>query len=286
MSTSVNNINSRGLPGLLKQGRFAGKNVIVTGAGSGIGYGIVQAFANEGATVALNDLNTELAQQATNEINRALDNSNVHAYPGDVANPNTVQQLMHRFKDHIGVPDIVIANAGITQYVEFLECTPAMFDRVVQVNLRGSYFLAQMAAKQMIAANQPGRIILMSSVVGQRAFLNFSVYSMTKAALPMLAKAIALELGQYGITVNSIAPGATLTERTLREDPNYAENWAKVAPNQRVGTVEDIANAALFLASPQATHITGQNLVVDGGWTMQSPRPEDHPEMPEENESV
>lgn len=146
--------------------------------------------------------------------------------------------------------------------------------------MRGSYFLAQAAAKKMIANHMAGRILLMSSVVGLRAFLNFSVYSMTKAAIQMMAKSLALELGQYGITVNSISPGATLTERTQREDPHYAENWADVTISNRVGTVDDIVAATLFLASSEASQITGQNLLIDGGWSLRSPLPEDHPEKP------
>ena len=187
---------------------------------------------------------------------------------------------MTTFSEQHGVPDVVIANAGITKYIGFLECTPETFDRVLAVNLRGTYFLAQTAAKQMIAAKKPGRILLMSSVVGWRAFLNFSVYSTTKAAIQMMAKAIALELGEYGITVNSISPGATLTERTLREDPHYAENWSGVTITQDVGQVADIVNAALFLASPASSQITGQDLLIDGGWAIRSPVPEDHPEKP------
>jgi 3-oxoacyl-[acyl-carrier protein] reductase len=151
---------------------------------------------------------------------------------------------------------------------------------MVNVNLRGSFFLAQAAALKMIAAGKPGRIILMSSVVGLRAFPNFSIYSMTKAAIQMLAKSLALELGPYGITVNAISPGATLTERTQREDPQYAENWASVTITQRAGTVDDIVNAVLFLASSQSSQITGHNLVVDGGWTLRSPLPAEHPEKP------
>ena len=260
--------------------QFKDKKVVVTGAGQGIGYGICQAFAEKGAVVALNDLVPELAQEATEKINHSLGEKRVFAYAGDVADTNFIYQLFEDFSEQHGAPDIVVANAGITKYVGFLECTPDIFDRVSGVNLRGSYFLAQAAAKKMIANHMAGRILLMSSVVGLRAFLNFSVYSMTKAAIQMMAKSLALELGQYGITVNSISPGATLTERTLREDPQYAENWADVTISNRVGTVDDIVAATLFLASSEASQITGQNLLIDGGWSLRSPLPEDHPEKP------
>jgi NAD(P)-dependent dehydrogenase (short-subunit alcohol dehydrogenase family) len=260
--------------------QFKGKKVVVTGAAQGIGFGICRAFAEQGAIVALNDIVPEFAQNAVERINESLGEKRVFAYSGDVANTEFVYKFIEDFTEEHGAPDIVIANAGITKYIEFLECTPEIFDQVVGVNLRGSYFLAQAAAKKMIAHQIAGRVLLMSSVVGLRAFLNFSVYSTTKAALQMMAKSLALELGQYGITVNSISPGATLTERTQREDPNYAENWAGVAVSNRVGTVDDIVAATLFLASSAASQITGQDLLIDGGWSLRSPLPEEHPEKP------
>jgi len=261
-------------------GQYENKRVFVTGAGQGIGYAICKAFAEEGAIVGLNDAQPELAQQGAAELNALVGAERVFAYPGDVADPTTVYVMIEEFTQQHGVPHVVVANAGITKYIEFLECTPEIFDKVTQVNLRGSYFLAQAAAKKMIAAEIPGRIILMSSVVGWRAFLNFSVYSMTKAALQMMAKSLALGLGQHRITVNSISPGAILTERTKQEDPNYAENWSEVIVTGRVGTVEDIAHTTLFLASPAASQITGQDLLVDGGWSLRSPVPAEHPEKP------
>lgn len=263
---------------------FSDKVVIVTGAGQGIGYGICEAFAREGAVVALNDVQADLAQQAAATINEAVGAERVFPSVGDVADPEFVYQMVAACTEQHGPPDIVVANAGITKYIEFLECTPEIFDSVLGVNLRGSYFLAQAAAKQMIAHQKHGRILLMSSVVGLRAFLNFSVYSTTKAALQMMAKSLALELGEHGITVNSISPGATLTERTQREDPNYADNWAEVTISGRVGLVQDIANTALFLASPQASQITGQDILVDGGWSLRSPLPTAHPEKPIDEE--
>lgn len=264
--------------------KFVDKNVIVTGAGEGIGLGICRAFAEAGAFVALNDIRADVAHRMAAHINHDYNEgqaaARVYAYPGDVAEPDVVYQIVDGFTAQVGAPDMVIANAGITRYIEFLHSTPEMFDRIVQVNLRGSYFLAQAAAKQMIAAGKKGRIVLMSSVVGLRAFPNFSIYGMTKAGIQMLAKSMALELGPYGITVNAISPGATLTPRTEREDPNYAANWATVNLTKRVGEIDDVVAAVLFLASESAGQITGQNLIVDGGWTLRSPIPEDAPEKP------
>lgn len=148
------------------------------------------------------------------------------------------------------------------------------------VNLRGSYFTAQAAARIMIEMQVRGRIILMSSVTGMQAMLNLSSYGVTKAGIRMMAKNIALEVAQYGITANAICPGAILTERTLVDDPQYERNWEQVTPTGHIGYVEDIVGTALYLASPEARHITGQTLVVDGGWSLRSPLPPEHPELP------
>lgn len=261
--------------------RFDGKRVLVTGAGQGIGYGLCEAFAQEGAFVALNDVDALLAGQAADHINQSIGAARVIAFPGDVGSVEAVNGMIETFADQYGGLDVVIANAGITRYLPFLESSPDTFDRIVAVNLRGTYFTAQTAAKRMIAAHVPGRILLTSSVVGIQTHPNFSIYSMTKAAIVMLAKSLALELGEYGITVNAISPGATLTERVVREDPNYESNWSKVKVTGRVGYVDDVVAGALFLASPEARQITGHNLVVDGGWTIRSPLPEEAPTLPE-----
>jgi glucose 1-dehydrogenase len=260
---------------------FSGKTVVVTGAGAGIGYALCQAFANAGATVALNDIDPLLCQRAARQINEAIGAEQVHPYAGDIADVKTVQTLFQHFVSTTGKLDIAIANAGITNYGEFLTATPEDFERLISVNLRGSFFTAQTAARLMIEAHVPGRIILMSSVTGIQAHLNLGGYGITKAGIRMMAKTIALEVGKYGITANAISPGATLTERTLRDDPHYEKHWADVIPTGRVGHVEDIVAAALYLASPEARHVTGQTLVVDGGWTVQSPLPPEQPDLPE-----
>jgi 3-oxoacyl-[acyl-carrier protein] reductase len=145
---------------------------------------------------------------------------------------------------------------------------------LVNVNLKGSFFLAQAAAQQMINQQSGGRIIFISSVTGHRAHPNLAAYGMTKAALEMLAKSLGVELAEKNITVNAIAPGATMTERTRRLDPNYKETWEKLTPTNKVSTPGDIAHTALFLLSDASSQITGQSIVVDGGWTAVSPPPE------------
>ena len=259
---------------------FAGKAVLVTGAGAGIGYALCRAFASAGATVALNDIDPALCQRAAQQINASLEVERVYPYACDVADVEAVHLMFQRFLETAGRLDIVIANAGITNYGEFLTYTPEAFDRLMSVNLRGSFFTAQHAARIMIERHIPGRIILMSSVTGIQAHMNLAGYGITKAGIRMMAKTIALEVGKYGITANAICPGAVLTERTLQDDPHYERHWASVTPTERVGDVEDIVAAALYLASPAARHVTGHTLVIDGGWSVQSPLPTGHPDLP------
>ena len=260
---------------------YENKNIFVTGAGVGIGFALCRAFAVEGAIVGLNDMDSDLAQQSADKINQEVGKDVVYAYPFDVADISTLQLEIKRFSQQVGGLDVMVANAGITNYGSFLEYTPEAFARITQVNLHGSYFTAQAAARIMIEQQNPGRILLMSSVTGDQAFLNLGAYGITKAGICMMAKSLGLELGQYGITVNAISPGATLTERTLADDPQFEANWASVTPTGRSGYVEDVTATALFLASPAARHITGQTLQVDGGWTLHSPLPEEHPEQPD-----
>jgi glucose 1-dehydrogenase len=142
----------------------------------------------------------------------------------------------------------------------------------MQVNLSGTFFLAQAASNQMKKQDSGGSLLFTSSVTGHQAHKDLAAYGMSKAALEMLAKNLVIELSQYNINVNTIAPGATLTERTS-DDPAYSKTWSKITPMGRPASVSDIANTALFLVSGKAKHITGQTLIVDGGWTCISPSP-------------
>jgi 3-oxoacyl-[acyl-carrier protein] reductase len=169
---------------------------------------------------------------------------------------------------------IAVANAGITLFGDFFEYPASDLRRVLEVNLMGSFLLTQVAARQMRDQKTGGRILLMSSVVGHQAHQYLAAYAMTKAGLEMLAKNLVVELSPHGITINTVAPGATITERTLQEDPTYSKVWSAITPMGRPATREDIAHAALFLLSPSSGHITGQSLVVDGGWTSVSPLPD------------
>lgn len=250
---------------------FEGQVAIITGAGIGIGFEIARQLAAAGATVLLNDLDTGRANQAVGQIQS--EGGRAVAMPGDASDLGLIQALVDFAGQEFGRLDIAIANAGITTYGDFFDYSFESFQRLVSVNLQGSFFLAQSAAKQMRAQGHGGRILFMSSVTGHQSHRYLATYGMTKAGLEMLAKGLVLELAPHGITVNAIAPGATLTERTQLESPDYPAIWSRITPTGRASTPADIAHAALFLVSPQAAQVTGQTLVVDGGWTAVSPEP-------------
>ncbi len=247
------------------------KVAIVTGAGQGIGFEICKYLAQEGTIVLLNDIDPSLTLQAGEIINKETHGKCI-PLAGDSSDIGFIQTMVDTAVSQFGRLDIVIANAGITLFGDFFTYTPDAFFKVMQVNLGGTFFLAQAAANVMKKQPWGGTLLFTSSVTGHQAHKNLAAYGMSKAALEMLAKNLVIELSLYKINVNTLAPGATLTERTL-DDPNYSAVWSKITPMGRPAYVSDIAHTALFLVSDKAKHITGQSLIVDGGWTCVSPNP-------------
>jgi len=249
---------------------FKNKTAIVTGAGQGIGFEICRQLQAEGVRVVLNDIDASLAEKAA----RQLTDNNVACIPvaGDSGSMECIGRMIDAAVPDANTLDIVIANAGITLFGDFFDYTPEAFYKVMQVNLAGTFFLAQAAARKMKQQANGGALLFMSSVTGHQAHKNLAAYGMTKAALEMLAKNLVIELSQYKINVNAIAPGATQTERTL-EDKDYVKIWSGLTPMGRPATTEDIAATAVFMVSDKAKHITGQSIIVDGGWTCVSPSP-------------
>jgi 3-oxoacyl-[acyl-carrier protein] reductase len=241
---------------------------LVTGAGAGIGYAVAAELAAAGCRVALNDIDPALAAAAAARLNAGLPEALVAPFPFDVADVAAVRAAVERVGAELGPPRICVANAGITRFHSFLDAEPEAFDRLMAVNLRGTYFTAQAAARAMAAAGAGGRVVLMASVTGVSVVGGLGTYGISKAAIMAMARSLAVELGPHAITVNAVAPGATVTERTLTETPNYEADWAGVTPTRRPAQVADIAAAVRFLVSPGAAQLTGQTLVVDGGWSL------------------
>ena len=243
---------------------------IITGAGVGIGFEIARQLSLNGASVILNDVDESLAKNASAKIQS--EGGVCFAMAGDASDTTLIQALVKEAVQKFGGLTIAIANAGITLFGDFFEYQPEALNRVMNVNLAGSFFLAQAAALQMKKQPNGGSILFMSSVTGHQAHKNLAAYGMTKAGLEMLAKTLVVEISPFNISINAIAPGATITERTL-EDAEYEKTWSRITPMGRPATVDDIAKAALFLVAPSSRHITGQSLVIDGGWTSVSPSP-------------
>lgn len=252
---------------------FTNKVAVITGAGIGIGFEIAKQLAEMGASVVLNDIEQEVADQAARVIRKA--GGKCVTVVGNASDLSVIKQMIAAAVETFGRLDFAIANAGITTFGSFLDYSIENFQKLLQVNLQGTFFLAQQAALQMIQQKSGGRIILMSSVTGFTFHPDLTAYGMSKAAIIFLTKTLGVELGKYQITVNAIAPGATLTERTLElEGGNYKKIWERTTPNGQCATTLDIAHATLFLLAEEAKHITSQTIVVDGGWTSMSPPPQ------------
>lgn len=253
------------------------KVAIVTGASREIGAAMAQALAQAGASVLITHFGeAERAEAVAAEI-RAADGQAL-AWEGDLSSVETNRRLVDHAVASFGRLDIFVANAGLTMWSPFLDTAEATWDTLVNLNLKGSFFGAQAAAQQMIRQGRPadsygGRIIFSSSVTGVQAVPNAAVYGITKAGLQHMARVLAVELGRHAITVNALGIGATVNERNLRDDPDYAAHWAALLPAGRVGQPEDVAAALLFLVSPSAALVTGHTLMLDGAWTAVSPLP-------------
>ena len=206
---------------------FKGHVAIVTGAGQGIGFEICRQLALQGAAVLLNDIDGTLTNSAVEKIK--AEGGNCIGFAGDASDIGFINEMVKQAITNFGKLTIAIANAGITLFADFFDYTSDSFNKVMQLNLGGSFFLAQAAAKQMKQQESGGSILFMSSVVGHQAHKNLAAYAITKAGLEMLAKNLVIELSPYHINVNAIAPGATLTERTL-EDKEFDSTWKRITP--------------------------------------------------------
>jgi NAD(P)-dependent dehydrogenase (short-subunit alcohol dehydrogenase family) len=249
-----------------REGPLSGRVAVVTGASHEIGAAMAEELARLGAAVAIAHREApELAAEVAGRIRAA--GGRAIEVDGNLSLVDDNRRLVERTAEELGRLDVFVANAGLTRWAPFLDVDEETWDTVVDLNLKGSYFGAQAAARQMVAQGEGGRIVFSSSVTGTLAIENGSAYAVTKAGLQHMARVLALELGGHGITVNTLAIGATVNERNLADDPDYAEHWAGVLPSGRAGTPGDVAAALGFLVSPGAAQITGHTLAVDGGWS-------------------
>ena len=250
-------------------GRFSGKVVLVTGGGTGIGRGIAYRFAQEGAEVVVAGRRADPLNNVVAEITGA--GGKAWAHTADMRDVDQIQALMDAILTRSGDLHVLINNAGLAGESAFLEVTPDYYDDVLDTNLRGCYFMAQRAAKAMIAKQHGGSIVNITSIDATAADGPYSTYCTAKAGLVNLTRSMAFELAPYGIRANGVAPGFTMTEMTssavTADELDYLSHRFDRVPMRRLGTVEEVAAVVAFLASDEAPYVTGTNVTIDGGLT-------------------
>jgi glucose 1-dehydrogenase len=247
-------------------GRLAGKVAIVTGSGSGIGKSIAIRLASEGATVVV-DYRNRPDQAIDTKTKAEAAGGKAITVQSDVTKMADTQNIVDQAYLQLGRCDILVNNAGIEKRADFWDVTEQDYDAVLNVNLKGAFFLTQFFVRRLRDAKRPGRIINISSVHEDMAFPHFSTYCASKGGIRMLMRNLAVELGPLGITVNNIAPGAIATpiNKALLEDKPKLDALLANIPLSRLGTSEEVAALAAFLASDEAAYITGSTYVIDGG---------------------
>ncbi len=243
-----------------------GKNALITGAARGIGKEIALRFAAEGANIAFTDLIIDENGKATEDEVRAL-GVKVKAYASNAADFTQTEAVVNQIKEDFGTIDILVNNAGITKDGLMLRMTEMQWDAVIAVNLKSAFNFIHACAPIMLR-QRGGSIINMSSVVGVHGNSGQSNYAASKAGLIALAKSVAQELGSRGIRANAIAPGFIDTPMTQALPEDIRKEWINRIPLRRGGTVKDIADVAVFLASDLSSYISGQVIQVDGGMNM------------------
>ncbi len=245
------------------------KIVAITGGAQGIGRGIALHFAAAGYAVAVADADAEAGAEILTKLRDA--GTAAMFQRADVASEDDVESWIRRIENELGVPDVLINNAGISRNAPFLELPAAAFDRVIAVNLRGTFLCSQAAARRMAARGQGGAIV---NIASTRAFMSEAgteAYTASKGGIVALTHGMAISLGPHRIRVNCISPGWIETRdwqySPRAQTPVHSERDRAQHPVGRVGRPEDIAQACLFLAE-QASFMTGQNITVDGGMTV------------------
>jgi 3-oxoacyl-[acyl-carrier protein] reductase len=247
-----------------------GRSVLVTGGTKGIGKGIAAAFAAEGTSVVISGRDAVVGEQAAAELSAvaAASGGTVTYAHGDVADPGSCARIVAAAVQQGGGLDIVCCNAGIFPAAPLREMTPAQLEEVLGVNLKGTFYVVQ-AALPALEESGHGRVIVTSSITGPvTGFTGWSHYGASKAGQLGFVRSAALELAKAQVTVNAVMPGNIMTEGLGDLGDDYLHTMAASIPLSRLGSIEDIANAVLFLACDEAAFITGQTLVIDGGQTI------------------
>jgi NAD(P)-dependent dehydrogenase (short-subunit alcohol dehydrogenase family) len=241
-------------------GRLTGKVAVITGASTGIGASTAELFVAEGARVTLMSRDADRLSQT---VARLGGDDHVLAVTGDVSRPGDVDRLVGATVDRFGGVDVLVANAGIHRVTPFTEIGDEEWSEMIATNLTGAFLVCRAIARDMIARDAGGSIVLTSSTNGLVAEPGMAHYNASKGALVMLARSMAVDLAPQGIRVNAVAPGTILTEIT-RPMVEAGFPWGEI-PLGRIGRPEEVAAAILFLASDDASYVTGEILVVDGG---------------------
>ena len=241
------------------------KVAIVTGAGRGIGAAIAQAYAREGAAVIVN---YSASAHAAAEVVKAIEagGGRAAAVQADVGDLASHEPLIRAALDRFSRLDILVNNAAIDRRVPILDAAPEQWDAVFNVNLRGPYFLAQRAAKEMVKTGG-GAVLNISSVHDEQAHRNNSIYTITKGGMKLMTRCMALEWAPLGIRVNSLSPGAILTDinRAVLADEAYKQKVLEKIPLGRIGSTDELTAAAVLLVSSEGSYITGSTFYIDGG---------------------
>ncbi|MDD3940045.1 MAG: SDR family NAD(P)-dependent oxidoreductase [Candidatus Pacebacteria bacterium] len=239
------------------------KVAIVTGSGQGIGESIAKEMFKEGAKVVVSDLNQENAKKVALEIDPS--GKNAIAIKCDVSIKEEVDALIDKTLEHFGELNILVNNAGIFPYKSFLEMEESDWDKVLDINLKSVFLTSKASAKVM---PEGSKIVSVSSIASLVGFENLTHYCASKGGVNSFVRALALELAKKKINVNVVAPGAIRTPGASNDNEDSQNQILATIPANRIGNPEDIANAVIFLASDKSDYITGQVLVVDGGYTL------------------
>lgn len=254
--------------------KLQAKTVLITGANSGIGREIALGAAREGANVIVNYLtDPEAAAQVVAQI-EAMGRRAV-AIQADISQVAQIETLFQQAQQAFPKLDVLVNNAGITGWTDVFDVTEAVWDTVMDTNLKGTFFCS-MAAARWMRETGGGSIVNVSTQCAELAVKNLVVYAASKGGIHALTKQLAVELAHHAIRVNTFAPGPTQVERNLRDDPDYDKTWGAMVPLGRSARADEMVGPALFLASDESSYMTGQIFFVDGGWTVYGRVPEAH----------